>query len=409
MKILVIIPYIFLPPVSGNQNLLSNLLKYVANEIYCDLILLVNSDTDITASKAAIRRVYPNIGNIIIFTKPRGISLLLAMFQAFANGYHPALGRYHNKLLINWLSKNVVKGGYDLIHFDMFHTAPYRKFCKDTPTLLVSSDAYSMAAQNAGTLSRKIKTRLRSPIETTLLKNFEKNEYSKFNMVCTVSEVDAKYLQSVASPIEIKTIGIALDPAFSERKITHLNTKPEKKILCTGNLDHAIISDGIIEFLKRDLVSIRKFHPDVKVTILGKNPTVELKRCIEITDRVKHVDFVDHYDDFLDQDWVYVYPQKCATGLQTKLQQALSLALPVVGYKVSFGGLMIKSGTHCYVCNNSDDLVRHVLSLISDVRLRREIGLNAATHIRENFSINKVGTQMVEIYKDIIKHYKSVE
>jgi len=167
-------------------------------------------------------------------------------------------------------------------------------------------------------------------------------------------------------------------------------------------LGHGIISDGIIEFLTRDLASIRTLQPDVKVTVLGKNPTAKLKRCIAEADGVEHVDYVKNYADFLDQDWVYVYPQRCATGLQTKVQQAMALGLPVVGYEVSFGGLSVKSGTHCFICNSGNNIVENVLSLVGDVDLRREIGLSAARYVREKFSIKRVGSQMLSLYDEAI-------
>ena len=47
---------------------------------------------------------------------------------------------------------------------------------------------------------------------------------------------------------------------------------------------------------------------------------------------------MNDYFDYLDNDWIYIYPQKLATGLQTKLQQALASGLPVIA-EVSFGGL----------------------------------------------------------------------
>ena len=402
MKILFVIPYMFVPPDSGNKNLLYNLLKYMVVKEDCNLVLLVDDASDVAAIEATLRREFPTVGRIVIFPKPRGFSLLLAMLKALSHGYHFALGRYSNRDLADWLITRMKQDIYDMIHFDMVHVASYRKFCKDVPTLLVASDAYSLAARNAGLISRSIKTRLSMLIESRLLRHFERNEYPQFNVVCTVSEVDAKYLQAVAPTAVIRTIGIALDPEFSERKIAHFSLMPAKKILCTGNLNHEIIADGIIEFVQRNLTYIRKLHPDVKVTILGKNPTVKLKQCIDETAGVEHIDYVQNYADFLDQDWVYVYPQLCGTGLQTKVLQAMALGLPVVGYEVSFGGLSVESGTHCFICNNSNDMSNYVLRLVGDVDLRREIGLSAARHVRENFSIKRVGSHMVSLYDEAI-------
>jgi glycosyltransferase involved in cell wall biosynthesis len=176
----------------------------------------------------------------------------------------------------------------------------------------------------------------------------------------------------------------------------------QNKILCTGSLDHYVVADGIINFLHQNLPSIRKLHPDVKVTVLGRTPRPELKQCIEETAGVEHIDYVQDYADFLDQDWVYIYPQKAGSGLQTKMQQAMALGLPVVGYDVSFGGLSVESGKHCFICNSSNDMTSYVLGLVGDGDLRREIGLAAVKLVRENFSIKRVGSHMISLYHEAI-------
>ena len=155
MNVLYIIPYQFIPPDSGNKNLLYNLLKGIMPHITCDIILLVDHYQD--DIKDTIRREFPHIGEIIIFEKPRGLKLHTSRLAKFLKGFHPALGRYNNAELGKWLSRNVSTRGYDIVHFDMVHVSPYRDFCRMTPSLLVASDAYSMAAlRNASLLSHKL-------------------------------------------------------------------------------------------------------------------------------------------------------------------------------------------------------------------------------------------------------------
>ena len=273
MKILILIPYMFLPPNSGNKNLLYNLLKFITNKVDCDLVILLDDLNDKESFIAKIKHEFPKIKSIIIFSKPSGISLYFKMTQYLLRGFHPSLGRYYNKSMIRWLSKNAVLDKYDLIHFDMIHMSQYKKYCKDIPSLLIASDAYSMAARKAGILSSKIKTKLRMIIESFLLKNIEKNIYPNFTQVCSVSEIDIKYLKSIDSRINLKKIGIGVDQIFLNKKRSTISNKNGIKILCTGNLNHEIISANIIDFLKKDLPLIRNIQPDIQVIVLGNNPT----------------------------------------------------------------------------------------------------------------------------------------
>jgi len=401
MKILFVVPYQFLPPDSGNKNLLYNLLKYATAEASCDLALLVD-DSSAAAVEAALRREYPALKTVVVFAKPRGIALWTARICIAAHLYHPSLGRYLNRALAAWLTMRTTEKSYDLIHFDMVHTAIYRKFCENAPTLLVASDAYSMSARDARRVVREIGYAARLMVEEWLLKRFEKMEYPRFNMVCAVSVVDANYLQKIAPGAVIRTIGIAVAPEYVEREILHFGRpRLKRRILCTGSIDHRVVADDLIDFLEKCLPHIRKQYPDVETTVLGRRPAAKLKKCMERATGVEHVAFVEDYADFLDQDWVYVYPQRVATGLQTKVQQAMALGLPVVGYNVSFGGLSVESGRHCFMCKDINDMSNHVLSLVGDHDLRCALGAAAARHVRENFSIKKVGDRMFTLYREL--------
>ena len=59
------------------------------------------------------------------------------------------------------------------------------------------------------------------------------------------------------------------------------------------------------------------------MVILGKDPHPIIKGILE--KNITHVEYADDYKKFLDQDWIYIYAQKCASGLQTKLQQAMAM------------------------------------------------------------------------------------
>lgn len=402
MKVLFVIPYDFIPPSSGNKNLLFALLKGVSPHVECDLVILAESAGP--EVKSRIQNEFPHVKEIYIFPKPSGLHLYLARLKFLLAGFHHALGRYRNVALEKWLESHAEH--YDLIHFDMIHVAPYRVFCGSVPTLLVASDAYSMAARTARHAGRM------GVIETGYLlvqewwfRRFERRNYPLFDMVCTVSDIDAAWLKSLAPKATIRTIGIGLAAEFTERSIKHFTNPaiPKKKILCTGNLNHSVIAEGMIDFLRNTVPVLLREHPDLSVTVLGKDPVPELKLCMnEFDGVVSHISFVNDYANFLDDDWVYVYPQKCASGLQTKVQQAMALGLPVVGFMVSFGGLGVESSKHCFICNGTGEMTQNVMALIESKNLRRQIGLAASTHVRAQFSIKRIGAEMLSLYREVV-------
>ena len=110
------------------------------------------------------------------------------------------------------------------------------------------------------------------------------------------------------------------------------------------------------------------------------------------------------YFDFLDNDWIYIYPQKCATGLQTKLQQALASGLPVIAYEVAFGGLNLTYKKNAFKVENEEDFFKYIDELMTDPILRVKLGNDASKHINKNYSIQKIGRKYLETYENILEN-----
>ncbi|MES9899859.1 MAG: glycosyltransferase family 4 protein [Sedimenticola sp.] len=405
MRVLFILPYGIIPPDSGNKNLTFGLLKYLVPRTTCDIALLVDEHKyEPSIVESDLRKEFPGVRRVVVFKKPIGSERRWGRVRTLLHGKHPSLGSYLSTTLEQWLQSNVSRDTYDLIHFDMIHTTLYRSSIKDVPSLIVASDAYSMAAREAAALLDSVTSRAKALFESWLLRNIESSDYPHFSMVCTVSDRDAAYLRSVSPGSNVRTIGIGVSAEYAERDIKHADSDALTfpRILLTGSLNHPVIAQGIVDFLEKSLPQIREKFPEVGVVVLGRGPHAILKECLYRDHSVEYLDFVEDYAAFLDQNWIYVYPQLCATGLQTKLQQAMALGLPVVTFPVSLGGLNVSNGKHCLICDNQTDLTRNVESLLRDPDLRRKIGTLAQAHIREKFSLECIGKQMLSLYQDLI-------
>jgi len=407
VNVLFVLPYTPVPPDAGNKNLTYGLLKHLDAHVNCDVLMLV--EPHVGAPEDVVQRFraqFPRVGTVRVFHKPVGWSRLLARARMALRGYHPALGTYQNEALWRWLGQAVRPGAYDLVHFDMFLTAWYRRAIGHQPAVLVASDAYAMAADNARRESTSgFWHRAKIWLDAWMFRRFETREYPGFKVVCTVSDRDRAYLAQQVPDARFQTIGIAVSAEFAERPIAHFaDLEPGRppRLLITGTLSHPVVAQGCVDFLQASLPRLRALHPGMEVTVLGKDPAPTLAACMAQLSGVTHVSFAQDYAGFLDQDWVYVYPQRCGSGLQTKLQQAMALGLPVVGYDVSFGGLRVVSGEQAYVCQSAQALEQAVIGLYAQPDLRRRVGRAAATHIRQGFSVGAIGEQMLAIYRQVL-------
>ena len=409
MNLLFILPYSPIPTDTGNKNLTFNLLKYLSNKISIDIIIiedLINKEKSIYED---IKIAFPNIKNIFIFEKNKKLKALIYKLYFLIRGLHPALGNFYSLKISKWLKLNSYK--YDLIHFDMFLVSPYISSVNNKPSLLVGHDAYTLTASLDSKYMNNYIDKFYVNYKKFLLQNIEKNYYKKFSQIVCVSNIDSEYLIKKLNINKIKSIGIPIADKLKERKIKHHNNisinNNHPKLLITGNLDHPFIAKNICSFLKNILPEIIKKHPNIKTIILGKNPIYFLKEQINKSRNVVHKNYVVDYFDYLDNDWIYIYPQKCGSGLQTKLQQALASGLPVIAYEVAYGGLHLTYEKNAFKVNEEKDFIKYIDKLIRDPNLRIEIGRQATDYIRKSFSTRNIGLKYIDLYQSLIEKSKS--
>lgn len=404
LRILYITPYNFFIPQSGNQQLMYNLLDSVSHEIICDFAILTSFFDE--NSKRAARENFPCIKNIFIFPHPRLFMEYLFRLQFFLRGYPNSFGKYKSPSLVEWLKK--VESNYDLIHFDWIYSAQYIKYISKVPSIIVASDCYSLSA-SFGLRRSDVNffRRIYNFLQYLALMNYEKRVLPKFSRVLVVSKKDKNALKLISpkSIVELIKIGCNL-PLFRKKNNATKNHIQDKKMLILGNIDQITIREDVLFFLRHSIPVLFKSHPNLHITILGNTSSRDfisfIKKC---NDRITHIEYVDNFRDFLNDDWVCVFPQKRSTGLQTKVQQAMASGLPVVGYLDVFNGLDVIRGHHAYNCRDINLIIKSIDILLSDKNLRKSVGLSASKFIKANFSREVVRLEITSIYKDVLKDF----
>jgi glycosyltransferase involved in cell wall biosynthesis len=404
LRILYITPYNFFIPQSGNQQLMFNLLDSLSHEIICDFAILTSFFDE--NSKKTAHENFPCIKNIFIFPRPRPFMEYLFRLQFFLRGYPNSFGKYKSPSLGEWLKK--VESNYDLIHFDWIYSAQYIKYISKVPSIIVASDCYSLSASFGLRRSdTSFFRRIYIFLQYLALLNYEKRVLPKFSRVLVVSKKDKSALKLISpkSIVELIKIGCNV-PLFRKKNNAIKNHIQDKKMLILGNIDQISIRKDILFFLRHSIPVLFKSHPNLHITIHGNTYSRDFISFIKkYHDRITHIKYVDNFNDFLNDDWVCVFPQKQSTGLQTKVQQAMASGLPVVGYLDVFNGLDVIRGRHAYNCRDITLIIKSIDILLSDMTLRKSVGLSALKFIKANYSREVIRSEITSVYKDVLKDF----
>ena len=400
MKILFLIPHIFIPENSGNKQLLGNLLRHVSKYVDCDLCIMVDKLDDRSVELSKINTSLPQVKKVFFFNKPSGFYRKVCRLKSLLSGFPMSIGNYQNNELSKWLL-NLNTKQYDVVHFDMLYMAQYHKQCHKIPSLLVPSDAYSLSAKLVRKAVQSYTQKMRMIFYTLLMHRYEKNTYRKIDTICPVAEMDTRYLSKFIDGPKFETIGVAIGDdvlKLSLQKLKSVNSKP-CNLLYIGPVNQEAAAAGLELFINKSFINICGIFSNIKLYIVGHSPVSKLKKLINTNENIIHINFVDDYFGFFNNDWVYVHPQQTNAGFQTKVQQAMAIALPVVGYDLAFTGMAIENQVHCYICESMDEFTESIVSLIAKPILREKIGLMARQLIQNKYSIEIIGNKYIKCYK----------
>ena len=160
---------------------------------------------------------------------------------------------------------------------------------------------------------------------------------------------------------------------------------PGPRLIFTGQMDYAPNVDAAMRVIDRILPLIRQNLPDATFHVVGRNPEQELldrhgrDGCF-VWGRVNDV------RPWLKAADLCIVPLEIARGVQNKVLEAMSMALPVVLTGEAATGIDAIDGQHFRIADSNDGLSAVACDLLTNVRRARVLGGAARRFVSENVS-----------------------
>jgi len=250
----------------------------------------------------------------------------------------------------------------------------------EVPSLLLPVDCYSLYYGRLAQTDPRWWGRLKAGWLARRFARWEARTYARFAAVAPVGEVDAAALRGLAPQANIQVLPVAA-PAMRARR-----PQARVRVLVGGAFWMPAVEADTLRFLAG-------WQPGpAEVVVWGRGATEALRQA---TTRAggQYVAWVDDYEAFLATGDIYVYPQRAAAGLQTKVQQAMGAGLAVVAVPEILDALGVDSDWAA-VAVKPAGMAAAVRDLIADRERREATGAAAREHVRRHFSPAVVRDQL---------------
>ncbi len=118
---------------------------------------------------------------------------------------------------------------------------------------------------------------------------------------------------------------------------------PREGLVFTGTMDYRPNVEGVCWFVRDIWPELRKQHPHLTLTIVGRDPVAEIRRLGD-REGIRVTGTVEDVRPYLHAAAVAVVPLRIARGIQNKVLEAMAAGCAVVGSPGALEGLELQPG-----------------------------------------------------------------
>lgn len=394
MKILIISNSLPYPPYDGSRLILFNLLKHLSSRHQIDLITFLDQPEH-SAYENKISRFCDNLYTI---SAKQQHTLFDKAFYYLSLWPYIVVKKF-SKVMNEMVKQRVQKDKYDVIHFDGLGMLPYGLDIRTVPKIAFVIDAVSLYFRRNIIREKQFRKKLLYLIEFLKMKRYEKTIYKQFEKCIVVSDVDKIALEAHCTNCRINVIPNGIDieyfkPAYGQ--------EDSPSLLFTGNMDFPPNVHAIVWFVQKVFPKIQKVFPDIKLYIVGRNPSPDLSE-LKTGNGIIITGFVEDIRPYFDRATVYVCPMVSGTGIKNKLLEAGAMGKAIVATSLSIQGIPGIEKERCLmIADNASQFSDRIIELLRNRNHRRKFELDSRKFVTQNHSWSNSVDLMEQIYKEAV-------
>lgn len=337
--------------------------------------------------------------------KHGSIAFIKALAQSWFSPLPVDLYKYRIPAMRNDVGKLLRQGNFDLCIADFLTglpNVPDRITGPDgrrVPVVLFTHNVEHMIWQRLCTNERNPIKRLLLALEWRKMRRFERLACQHADLTLTVSEADRQLFEQLAPGIGIHAIPTGVDVDYFKPAAD--NTERSVQLVFSGSMDWFPNEDAMLWFMQGMLPLLRAQHPDLGVTIVGRNPSAQLRRVAE-ENKVHVTGTVDDVRPSVHEASVYIVPLRIGGGTRLKIFEALAMGKAIVSTTVGAEGLPLTDGTHLLLADTPESFAAAVSQLIADPARRAALGRAGRELVQARYSWRRVAADFEALCREAL-------
>lgn len=282
----------------------------------------------------------------------------------------------------------------DLIHIDSLDLAHYLPMVLgDVPVVCGHHNVESVLLRLRADMQSSKLAGMYMRLQAGFVEEEERSSCRRVALNITCSSVDAGRLEAIAPGASVLAVPNGVDTqAFLP------DYSGSEGLVFVGGHTWFPNRDGMEWFAESVLPMVRRHHPDVPVTWIGRMPD-EVGRRIHADHGITVTGYVEDIRPFVRRAACMIVPIRVGGGTRLKILDGWSMGKALVSTSVGCEGLEARDDENILIADNATSFADAALRLLSDPLLRGRLGQAARATAERTYDWNVIQGGLLEAYR----------
>lgn len=306
---------------------------------------------------------------------------------------------YNSPVLIKKMQDLLIEEDIDLIYSDTMGMSEKILDKCNIPTVLNHHNIESQMMFRRGEKASNLFMQFFLKLETLKLRHYEKKYCKQYNMNLTVSELDKQRLEDICDGASAVVIENGVDTGFF--KFSNHRDHTNKELIFTGGMSWYPNQDAMIFFTTKVWPLLKQNIPDIKLTIVGRNPGKELSDIVSKDEKITLTGFVPDVRDYVKKASIFIVPIRDGGGTKLKILDAMSQGIPIVSSALGFEGIDAIDGQHLFMANEPQEYVDKIKFILDTPEKSQAVAKNAYRLIEQKYAYKVIGSKFNRVMEQL--------
>lgn len=293
----------------------------------------------------------------------------------------------------------VSKGAFDLIHVEHLRAAHFAPSAMRIPMVFDAVDCLTSLFRQMARSKKNPLARAVMSLEAAKLAHYEPRILRRFDRIVATSDTECAALMVLNPALRVESVPNGVDTDYFSPQGTR---RVPRRIIFSGKMSYSPNAQAALWFARQVFPIIRNSWQDAEFVIAGSNPP-ENVRMLNDVPGIRVTGFLDDLRPELDAASVAVTPMQTAVGIQNKVLEAMSMALPVIASSLAVRAIG-RDAPGIIEANTPEEVAAALDRLFRNPEESAELGAQAREFVKRFFSWRAAVEKLEAVYEEVLAH-----